>query len=78
MLAASCTVYPVQSRPFPYRSGESNRVCRSLMRLADPLSRKMPSTSVAARGQCAVSSVETRRLPFSFRKTPHLATTMGT
>jgi hypothetical protein len=40
-------VYPDQSKPFPYRSGESKISWRSLIRLADPLSRKIPSTSVA-------------------------------
>ena len=46
-LAASCTLNPSQSNVFPYVGGESKKDCSSLMRLADPLTRKIPSTSVA-------------------------------
>ncbi|KAH7083547.1 hypothetical protein FB567DRAFT_87003 [Paraphoma chrysanthemicola] len=47
MLAASCTVYPVQSRPFPYLGGVSKAVFSSLILFSEPARRKIPSTSVA-------------------------------
>ena len=47
--------------------------CNSLIRLADPLTRNIPSTSVASHQYHDIIKV----LPFSFRKTPHLATMMG-
>jgi hypothetical protein len=54
-LAASCTLYPSQSRPFPHAGGELKRDCSSLILLADPLTRKIPSTSVAT-GSAAIAT----------------------
>lgn len=55
----------------------------SLIRFSDPFSRKMPSTVVAKTSwrqhhARPFAASETQHPPFSFKKTPHFATTMGT